>query len=55
MMQNTASFLCPADGVWIIGAAPPLEICSIFYVFGPVLAKMEVFVQKLWKEDEERH
>lgn len=37
------------------GAARPLSICSIFYGFGPVLAKMEVFIQELWKEDEVRH
>lgn len=34
---------------------PTLRICSIFYGFGPVLAKMKVFIQELWKEDEVRH
>lgn len=36
-------------------ATSPLRICCIFYGFKPVLTKMEVFIQKLWKEDEERH
>jgi len=37
------------------GATPPLRICCIFYSSGPELAKMEIFKQKLWKEDEEKH
>lgn len=54
IMQNTASF-CAKMMVSGFGAAPHLRICSIFRRFGHVLVVMEVFIQKLWKEDEEEH